>query len=193
MNYYNFWRNSKGNRDIVFNDVFSIFFERPITILEIGVSRNLYPSVRGSDGWSSLYFADYIKKFGGKLISVDLDPIAIANCKILCLEPDRDIIHEYYCEYGTSILKQKHNEHINLIYLDGGDDPQEMLEEYEIIDSRINIPIVLCDDFHQKGEIVRQKYPNYFLYKWENNPHELGLYAVGLENSGVKFMPIIEE
>ena len=179
MNYYDFWKNSKGNRDIVFNSIFKNF-HNPITILEIGVSRDLNPAVRSSDGWSSLYFTDHTLKFGGKLISVDLDPQAISNCKILCEEPDKTITHEYYTDFGTSILKEKEFENIDFIYLDGGDDPQEMVDEYELIKTRFLSPIppvVLADDFHSKGYLVRQKYPNFFLYKWENNVHEIAMYG----------------
>ena len=48
MNYYEYWKNSKGNRDVVFEDVFNNL-KKSITILEIGVSRNLDKAVRGSD------------------------------------------------------------------------------------------------------------------------------------------------
>lgn len=191
MNYYEYWKSSKGNRDEVFNDVFQNL-NKPVNILEIGVSRNLDPAVRGSDGWSSLYFANHIKMFGGKLVSVDLDPNAIKNCKILCQELDDDISHDYYVDFGTSILIEKKITY-DLIYLDGGDGEDEMLEEYEIIANRRTgtLPLILCDDFHVKGGLLRKKYDKFLLYKWENNPHEMGLYGTQ-DNGLVKIMKIIE-
>lgn len=189
MNYYEHWQNSKGNRDLVFNDILK-HFQKPITILEIGVSRNLNPSVRGSDGWSSLYFGNHIKEYGGKLISVDLDELAINNCKILCEEIDKEINHDYYIDTGTNVLSKLNNEEINFIYLDGGDDPQEMIDEYDLILSRKYIPFVLCDDYHTKGQLIRQKYPIHTLYKWPNNPHEMAFYGDGKRQ--LRMMQIIE-
>ena len=189
MDYYEYWKNSKGNRDVVFEDVFNNL-KKSITILEIGVSRNLDKAVRGSDGWSSLFFANHIKQYGGKLISVDLEPTAIENCKVLCEELDKDILHEYITDTGVNALTSLNNEDIDFIYLDGGDDPQEMVDEYELILNRKYIPLVLCDDFHTKSVLMREKYPTHTLYKWLGNPHELGFYN-GKEPQ-IKFMKIIE-
>lgn len=52
----------------------------------------------------------------------------------------------------------------DLIYLDVGDSPELTLQCFERID--LDKTIVFCDDFHTKGVLVSQKYPNYLECGW---------------------------
>ena len=66
----------------------------------------------------------------------------------------------FHYSSGTDVLK-KLNRRWDLVYLDGGENPQEMLHEYEAS----NAKYVLCDDFSTKGLLLKKKYPNFRLYK----------------------------
>lgn len=187
MNYYQFFKNSVGNRDTIFNYVLEKFYNRPISILEIGCSRNLDAGSRMGDGWSSLHFYDYISANGGKLDIVDLDPGAIENCKLLLgSHPDYPKNVKFHVDYGINLI----NKEYDLIYLDGGDNPNEMIEEYELIQKVSPNSIILCDDFHSKGSLLRQKYSNFELIKWNGNDHEMALYDSKKEYKVTFFSPI---
>lgn len=174
-NYFQFFKESVGNRDTVFNYVLEIFGKKPISILEIGCTRNLDHGARMGDGWSSLHFYDYISTNGGQLDIVDLDQSAISICNLLLSShPNYPNNVTLTVDYGRNLITKKYD----LIYLDGGDDPNEMVEEYELIQKVSPNAVILCDDFHAKGSLLRLKYPNYELIKWHGNSHEMAIYSI---------------
>lgn len=197
MNYYEHFKNSKGNRDTVFQDVLNRLGGKSAAILEVGCSRNLSPGSRQGDGWSSFHFLEHVDKHGHLLHICDIEAEALYNC--------RKLIDTYPKTVDVSLHKHTGYIMINsgldydLYYLDGGDDPAEMVDEYEAIlkltnpiktnaENKYN-PLVLCDDFHAKGSLLRQKYPNFLLYKWENNEHEMALYGA---ETGIKLLKPIQ-
>ncbi len=168
MNYYKQFKEGKGNRDSIFRDILAKFNNQPINVLEIGAMRD--PNGRSGDGFSSFFFAEYIKTYGGKLIVCDIDPNAIACCATLI--GDYYNLIEYYVCSGIDCLKAN-QQHFDLILLDGSDNPNEMLEEYELCRAKY----IICDDFSTKGLLLRQKYPDFRLYKWNGYGHEVAIYG----------------
>ncbi len=177
MNFYEHFKNSKGNRDPIFKEVLSYFKERPISILEIGSLRDNSVYSRMSDGWSSFHFLEYIHAYGGELHICDISNSSLAVCRdtlASCpfMSPLLDARSlEFFQGDGKNFINPKYD----LIYLDGGDDPNQMREQY-ILTNPLN-QYVLCDDFHQKGTILKQMVEHYRTYKWVGYDAEMGLFG----------------
>jgi predicted O-methyltransferase YrrM len=185
-NYFKYWKetlNTQKSRDPIFLDVLSRFNNKPINILEIGCARDLNLQARFGDGWSSLFWADYILEYGGSLTSYDIDQSAID--RVNALLENIDIQFSSVVADGTEILKV--NNKYDLIYLDGSDSPYEMLEQMKLCDL-VN-SYVLCDDFHQKGILVHNNYPVHTLYQLKNN-HQMALFHHSIKNLNTIFYDI---
>jgi predicted O-methyltransferase YrrM len=167
--------NTQPSRDPIFLNILSKFDKKSISILEIGCSRSLSDQSRFGDGWSSLFWAKYIMENGGLLKSCDIDIESINNVKIL-LE-NVPINFSTIVQNGSDLLKEDNN--YDLIYLDGSDDPQQMLDQIKLCN--LNNSYVFCDDFHTKGILVTEKYSNYILYKLKNN-HQMALFHKSIQS-----------
>ena len=176
MDYYNEWfKKGFGNRDQIFNELLGYFNNKPIKVLEIGTMRSL--DERSSGGASTFFWAEYIKKNGGELHVCDSSMPSLQFCQTILFNfYDKT---RFYLNTGVNILNSFNslNATWDIIYLDGSDDPKEMIDEFLICHSKY----VLCDDFYTKGSILKQIYPNHRLYKWNGNNHELALYGVDKE------------
>jgi len=168
--YLNHFLNSKGNRDLIFQDVLNSFSSKPISVLEIGAARSLDSYSRMADGWSSFHYYNYIKKNGGSLTICDISEIALSNCKTLFENLISDVDIKFVLGDGGLLINEKYD----LIYLDGGDDPEDMVNQLSKIN--LNSQKVLCDDFHTKGSLARSIFPNVTLYKWQGHEHEMAFY-----------------
>lgn len=191
---------TKGNRDTAINFVLNLFKNKSIGILEVGTTRNLDPYSRQADGWATAHFLNYINSYGGGLIITDISEESLANCQTLISEfdvafegklKDKVLVLKNTGEKVLSEAKEKGGieEICELVYLDGGDDPQEMVREFELISRRV---VVFCDDFHKKGEALRLKYPEFCLFKWPGSDHEMALYNIPHLNNLVITCPIIQ-
>lgn len=172
--YYQAFKNSVNDRDFVFKEVLALFETKPINILEIGCARNLDCGLgKSGDGWSSLFFAEYVGSNGGHLDIVELEAQNLENCKLIT-EDFKDKI-TYICDDGLNHLKNNNN--YDLIYLDGGNDGQQMLDQFECCDR--SKTIILCDDFNDKGkcDLLKVKYPDYKLIQ-VNWLHQMALYNI---------------
>lgn len=177
-NFYEHWKNTLNkqlSRDPIFLDVLSLFNNNSINVLEIGCARDLNYQARFGDGWSSLFWADYILNNGGSLTSCDINNEALNRVNTL-LE-NINIKFDTILIDGSEILKKNNN--YDLIYLDGSDCPHQMLDQMKLCD--LNKSYVFCDDFNQKGVLVSQQYPNHILYKLSNN-HQMALFSNSIES-----------
>ncbi len=181
MDYYKWFKDGKGNRDPIFKELLSFLNGKPANILEIGTMRSI--DERSSGGASTFFWAEYIKSYGGNLHVCDTDATSLSfSSNALSGFYDKAT---YYLDIGVNVLK-KINKKWDIVYLDGGNDAHEMLEEYQNCSSRF----VLCDDFSDKGLILRLIYPNYRLYKWGFANHELALYGEGIKRETIYLEPI---
>lgn len=167
--YYEYFLSSKGNRDLVFEDCFKRLGGAPLYCLEIGAARNLDFRSRQSDGWSSFHFYSYIKKYGGHLTICDIDSYAIDQCKKLFINSDLELV-KFVNQDGLQLINDKYN----LIYLDGSDNPADMVLQISMIN--VFKQMILCDDFHTKGSSAKGVYDKYISYKWRGHEHEMALY-----------------
>lgn len=180
--YYDYWKNSINtqlSRDPIFLDILSKFNNQPINVLEIGCARSIDNQSRYGDGWSSLFWADYILQYGGSLVSCDIDEISINNVNILL--KNIPIKFDPIVADGCQILKEKNK--YDLIYLDGSACPQQMLDQIKLCD--INYSYVLCDDFTIKGILIEKEYDKYIRYQLQNG-HQMALFHNSINNLIVK-------
>jgi hypothetical protein len=171
--YYKEWQDTlckSLSRDPIFIDVLNNFKDKPINVLEIGCARSL--SGRYGDGWSSLFWADHILKNGGSLDVCDIDQNCIDNAKILLENFDKEIKINFITDDGINVLQDVGK--YDIIYLDGSDDPNQMVDQLKLCNLDKNY--VFCDDFHTKGSLASTIYPNHLLYKLSNG-HEMALFG----------------
>ena len=169
MDHYNYFKNSFGNRDIVFDTILNHFRPAPISILEIGCARDLNKGSRDSDGWSSIHWADYVKEYGGTIDIVDISEESISNCRHLLKE---------ISGFASFHINGRWNQWdgYDVIFLDAGDDPDLMLSQFKKCEDKA---VILCDDFHQKGSKLKEYRKPDTIWIW-NNGHEMGCYGISL-------------
>ena len=165
--YYKYFKNSINHRDFVFRMCLDKLNKKPAKILEIGTSRSL--NGKAGDGWSTLFWCEYVAQYGGELNVCDVDQAAINVSKLLTENYHSSINVNFFCEDGIKYIDNTYD----LIFLDGSDCPYQMLEQFEKIDRTKTI--ILCDDFHVKGTVVREKYKDFKLIK-VNEIHEMAIY-----------------
>lgn len=174
--YYKAFKEIRGNRDIVFETILDYFNSRPIDILEIGCARNLDIGSRQSDGWSTCFWADYIFKNNGSLNSYDISKESVKNCLQIIDYWYNNELHG--SNYNISICDKTFvfdESKFDLAFLDGGDDPNETLEQLKKC-KEAGIEIILIDDFHTKGKLIQQ--PDTLWY-WGNG-HQLAAFGLKL-------------
>lgn len=97
------------------------------TILETGTTR--LPDDWGA-GMSTLQFGDYCNKYGGKVITVDIESDAIETCKKITSEFSSVI--EYVVSDSHVYLNNYSGDKIDLLYLDSYDYPfGPLLADYD--------------------------------------------------------------
>ncbi len=169
-NYYKEFKKLKNDRDFVFKKVLKLFNKQSIKILEIGTIRNVdVKEGKSGDGYSTLFWCDYIKKHGGKLTICDNNILSIVNSKRVISDFVGVIDVEFITGDGINYL----NGDYDLIYLDGSDDPQSNYDQFIKINRTKTY--ILCDDFHTKGQFLRNFYKDFESFKC-NDVHEMALY-----------------
>ncbi len=170
--YRQYFHETVGNRDIIYQYFLNFLGKKPAVILEIGCARDLNLICRHSDGWSSVFFAEYVTQFGGEHIVVDLSAEALSNCRAI-LEGYSDRTRFLQLD-GTQALKDFAPD---AVLLDGADDPGQMVEQLNLI--KPGVP-VLCDDFQSKGTSAKDKLPDHILFDFVPYPVQMAMYGSGL-------------
>lgn len=100
-----------------------------LSILETGSIRNENESFRDSDGWSTLTFAEYTKKYGGTVTSIDLDTSAARRVLKKYGASERVTFIDGYSVEVLANLVAAHRS-FDVIMLDSDNDAQLILHEY---------------------------------------------------------------
>lgn len=177
MTYYTDFINrtllTENTRDKAFIDTLSLLNGRSAKIFELGTSYDLADHCRYSAGWSTYFWAKYISEYGGSLVTCDINSNGLLESKKLIEEFNIDV--DFVNENGTLYLQN--NSNFDLIYLDGSNDPNDMVNQLSICKHSLdNGSVILCDDFHTKGFLVKQTWKDYILYKTSTG-HEMALFG----------------
>ena len=154
-----------------------IYFSLPSDpiIVEIGTQR--HGARTSEDGQSTRTLGRLVEKHGGAFWSVDNDEGAIRAARADCEGAF------FKCERGRDFLLSFPHP-IDFLYLDGGDDPEENLIEYEIaLKTLAPGSVVLVDDCmtyggrdYGKGDSIKRKYGLEISFHF-------GRYRVGLKRN----------
>jgi hypothetical protein len=114
--------------------------QKEMTIVEIGILRDDSPQAQLGDGWSSILWAWYAQQNPkARVYLIDIDPHAIDICHNLIIKHLGNIPINVItqCTDAERWLKESELESkINLLYLDGSDDPREMIKQFRITETR---------------------------------------------------------
>lgn len=170
-------KSESSARDVVFNHTLSYFEFTPAKILEIGCLRDL--NSRAGDGWSTLHWANYIEENGGGLVFCDINRESVNLCLGLLEDSFPNVDYVGRVINGIYLI----NDGYNFIYLDGGDEPRDTLEQFEKCD--VSSQFVLIDDYHTKGRMVDEKWKgNKTLFNFSNG-HKMALFGKGVKNEEI--------
>lgn len=146
------FNSTNGPRDDLFAQI-SAWFPGTPNICQIGAIQNWLPAYRKGSGWSDFVWGALIQQRGGHLTVVDINNGALNNS----LQAFRDLGIESHITIvnsdGATWLQA--NKDYNFVYLDGSDNPGEMLDQFRAIDR--TKAYVLCDDFSIKGKLMPQE------------------------------------
>lgn len=129
------------------------------TIVEIGTTRGSFGGGPGGDGWATLAWSWFVNKYGGEVRTIDVSEECLDQCKLITKDYKNIFFHHMTGEEFLSSFENK----IDLLYLDGSDDPNEMVEEYKIVKDKnlmSNNGLILLDDIPKnylsfgKGQLV---------------------------------------
>jgi len=147
-------------RSVVFEKVLKFLEQKPLEMLEIGTSRDLSPDARGGDGWSTIYWCEYIQKYGGRIITCDTDAQAIENCKILTKKYVDSVDITYHLGDAEELI----DDSFNFYYLDGADDSRATYRQFKKVNR--NKAHVLVDDYKTTKTIMLENLEfGYRVYK----------------------------
>ncbi len=132
-----------------------------VAFVETGTTRkNLFNSSsveeRAADGSSTLVFADYAKRFGGSVLTCDINPDNIQSCKIATKEYEGLI--EYIVGDSVDIL-DRISFPIDFLYLDSVDSHLPSANEHQLQEIQAAYKnlhpksIVLLDDLGSKTQL----------------------------------------
>ena len=177
-------------RRYVFIETLEAFKGKPISILEIGCSGDIAdPNAIYGCGNSSVYYAEYIRKFGGELTIVDVDSVRLDNCKVILKDfIDNNVKINLVLGDGLDWAKKPGYDYI---YLDAGPEEWKTYEMFKSID--LTKCCVLLDDaneghgnkchrvrtYHPEGIVLKCGTSHEMLFyprlkSWGNNTFKIG-------------------
>jgi len=135
-------------RDPIFNKVLESISPAPIKVFQVGAIET-FEGIRWrmGSGWSDMIWGEYIRDHGGELTVVDININHLGHSTLAACK----LGYEINTIYGDAI------EHIDaqdydIYYLDGSNDPDETLDQYNKI--KHTSSIVIIDDYNIKGTLV---------------------------------------
>lgn len=134
-------------RDPVFYMAVNSFQKKPVKIFQIGAIETFNINWRVGSGWSDMIFGKYIKKYGGKLTIADINLDNLSHSYMAAKQLGYDI---EVC-YGDA-MNYIQKEDYDIYYLDGSNDPQETLDQFNIVKNKN--AIIIVDDFKIKGTLL---------------------------------------
>ena len=147
---------------------------RPIRILETGCLRNPDPSSLITDGWSTFYFAEWVKAHPGSAFdTVELDPKNVEICRNFLKEHDLD---KYATVWQSDSLEflNTWEPPVDVFFLDSCDGLEHGLEEFKlalyfrpctIIMDDYESKVKLADEYARSIGITSQRMDRYTVFQ----------------------------
>lgn len=118
--------------------------ERGSFIVETGTTRGSLGGGPSADGWATLVFGWYAKKYGGKVATIDFEAQAIEECREIT--KDFSDVISYYVGNSVETIKKQIKDSIDLLYLDSANDPKIALGELMAAEDKINSDTIIYID-----------------------------------------------
>jgi len=140
-------------RDVVFKEILDSFEGKPIEVFQVGAIESMEDQFRLGSGWSDIFWGNYIKRNGGKLVIVDIDINHIANSNFLA----QNLQYEVHLHIADAARVIK--EGFDVYYLDGADISyaedahDQTMNQFKIIENTKSI--VLVDDVPTKARKLK--------------------------------------
>ena len=129
-----------------------IYDGKPLRIVETGCLRNGSADALMSDGWSTYYFAQWVKRHpGSTLTSIEIDPASCRLCEQFLRSNELGEIVEFLCGDSTTVLLGR--DETDFVYLDSCDGLEHGLEEFRTA-LLLNPKIIVMDDFDTKARMA---------------------------------------
>lgn len=162
-----------GPRDNIFKNILHSFDRKSISIFQVGAIEVLSGAFRYGSGWSDVFWATYIQKYGGSLIICDIDVHNLYNSRQVLdhIFIEKTFLHcdayQHLSELTNwfplqkalldeALLDSKKVSCFDLVYLDGSNHPEETKKQFDMID--LSNTIVLVDDMEIKGTLIKDEY-----------------------------------
>ena len=132
---------------------FKRFDEQPINIVETGTIRGTTEASRVGDGWSTQFFAQHVRKFGGKVFAIDLKPDTVP----MVLSGDEmqyvQLVTDHSISALTRLVSQRHE--IEVAFLDSDNDAQLIFHEFLIAEQLVKAGgLVIVDDVRLPDQLL---------------------------------------
>lgn len=140
-------------RDVVFKEILDSFKGKPIEVFQVGAIESMEDQFRLGSGWSDVFWGNYIKQNGGKLVVVDIDINHIANSNFLAQNLGYEV-HLHVAD-AAKVIK----EGFDVYYLDGADISyaedahDQTLSQFKTIENTRSV--VLVDDVPTKARKIK--------------------------------------
>jgi hypothetical protein len=135
-------------RDPILKSALALFSNGPVNVFQIGAIETFETEWRIGSGWADLIWGDYIKKNGGSLAIADVSLANLAHSTLAAVQ--LGYVDHLVTLHGDAI--EYIEEGYDIYYLDGSDDPQEMLDQFNKI--KHTNSVVVMDDYSVKGTLV---------------------------------------
>ena len=134
-------------RDFIFEFTLSQFKNKPVKIFQVGAIATFRIAWRVGSGWADTIFGPYIENYGGKLTIADINLDNLSHSIFAA----SSLGYKIEAKYGDAI-DYLDNDTYDIYYLDGGNDPQETLDQFNKIKDQK--AIVIIDDYSIKGTLI---------------------------------------
>lgn len=143
-----------SERDAIFREITSLPHHDPVCI-EVGTHKG---------GGSTLTILNALRQTGGILFGLEASPQMFDEMKKTLLLQEPDLCRRFVpiCGFSQKIipflLAEKRISYVNFVFLDGGNNPREQIDEFRLLDPYMPVGSVLMahDAFLRKGKWLRR-------------------------------------
>jgi hypothetical protein len=147
---------------------------QPLRIVEMGCLRNADPSAIIQDGWSTFYFAKWVKDHPGSTFNtVELDPVSVDTCGKFIKQQNLDKFVTFWNFDSVSFL-ETWDQPVDVFFLDSCDGLDHGLEEFKaaiefrpctIIMDDYETKVKLADEYARNIGITSQRMDRYTVFQ----------------------------
>jgi hypothetical protein len=137
-----------NTRDSIFKSILASFECNPVSVFQVGAIETFRFSWRIGSGWSDMIWGEYVAQHGGRITVADISIDNLANSTLAAVKLGYEDKLQTFHGNAINYIEEGYD----IYYLDGSDDPFEMLNQFNKI--KHTSSIVIMDDYRVKGGMV---------------------------------------